>query len=219
MMGQKSYSICLLAMLLVLLRICPAQGKMSDSAKALAERVRVGDYQSVLDAGGTGDTSLIPYLKVLASQGKSPWPQMALAKLGEKDYVDEIFAEVDNADPMVQDRAIEKLVYLGDKTSLRRLYQLLDDATPREDPSCPKDPVAFAEYIKKHPQEQNGNLRCDVIFFSRRSTVMHVLDGALKNYPDVPPPYLENDPRPEKWQEKRASLWKEWFENHKYLIE
>lgn len=43
--------------------------EMSDSARMLAERIKVEGNQSILDAGELGDKSLVPYLRTLASKG------------------------------------------------------------------------------------------------------------------------------------------------------
>ena len=132
--------------------------EMSDSAKALAEKVREGDNQSVLNAGKSEDKTLIPYLKTLASKG-SPWAQMALAKLGENEYLNQILAEVDAEDPNIQDRAMEKLSYVGGKVAFKRFYELLDDTAPRLTES-----------------------RC-VIFFTRSTMAMFFLRKMVDNPP------------------------------------
>lgn len=180
--------------------------QMSDSAKALAARVKEGDNQSILDAGMSGDKSLIPYLRTLTSKG-TPWAQMALAKLGEVEYLNQILAEVDAADPAIQDRAMEKLTYVGGKEALRKLYQLLDDTSPRENPNCKK---GTEEFKIKHPDGGKCGFCCDVIFFSRSSTAILILSKMV----DTPPTNVGN------WgTEKDIKRWKEWFLVNKHLID
>lgn len=144
---------------------------------------------------------------------------MALAKLGEREYLNQILAEVDSEEPRVQDRGIEKLAYIGGKESFRKFYQLIDDTNPRENPECEKDVKAFEEFKKTHPEVENCGFCCDEAFFDRSTTVIITLHKILKDYPDIPPRYLEKNSHPERWGKEQIILWKAWFENHKDLIE
>jgi hypothetical protein len=49
------------------------------------------------------------------------------------DVLPEIFVELDSADRMAQDTAIAKLAQIGNKEAFRKLHQLLDDNTNRDD--------------------------------------------------------------------------------------
>jgi HEAT repeat protein len=157
----------LLAVIFALLILpCSAQEQnqiMSDSAKELAEKIKTGDYESILEMGTSGDRTIIPYLKVLASK-ESKWivhdnAQMALAKLGEKEYLNQILAEVDAESPDIQDKAMKKLSYVGGKAAFKKFYELLDDNDPRQSESpC-------------------------IIFFTRSTTAMFFLREMVANPP------------------------------------
>ena len=180
--------------------------QLSDSAKALAEKVKEGNNQSILDAGRSGDSTLIPYLKTLTSRG-TPWAQMALAKLGEAEYLNQILSEVDAEDPGKQDRGMEKLLYVGGKEALKKLYQLLDDTSPRENPVCKKE---TEEFKKKHPEGGKCGFCCDVIYFSRSSSAILILSKMIDN----PPTKFGS------WGTKKdIAIWKEWFIVNKHLID
>ena len=145
---------------------CSAQEQnqiMSDSAKELAQKIKTGDYESIREMGNSGDDTIIPYLKTLTSK-ESKWivndnAQMALAKLGEKEYLNQILAEVDAESPDVQDKAMKKLSYIGGKTAFKKFYELLDDTTTRQSESpC-------------------------IIFFTRSTTAMFFLSRMVVNPP------------------------------------
>lgn len=175
----------ILLLLLGLSQIAFSQTEeISNSAKVLAEKVKEGDNQSILEAGKLGDKTLIPYLKTLAANG-STWAQMALAKLGETEYLNQILAEIDDENPSVQDRAMEKLRYVGGKGAFKKFYELLDDTAPR--------------LTESH---------C-VIFFTRSTMAMFFLRKMVDN-----PPTQNTNP-----SDKNISLWKDWFERNKHLIE
>ena len=132
--------------------------EMPNSAKVLAEKVKAGDDKSILEAGSSGDKTLVPYLKTLAAKD-SPWAYMALAKLGETEYLNQILTEVDAENPSIQDRAMEKLSYVGGKAAFKKFYELLDDITPRQTES-----------------------RC-VVFFTRSVMAMFFLRKMVENPP------------------------------------
>lgn len=198
---------CILLLLLGLNQVAFSQTeKMSDSAKALAEKVKEGDNQSILKAGNSGDKTLIPYLKALASKG-SPWAQMALAKLGEREYLDQILVEVDADSPDIQSRGIRKLAYVGGKEALKKFYQLLDDTAPRENPNCKKEMERFKE---NHSEIEKCGFCCDVLVLTRSSMAILYLSQMVDNPPTKRGMWgIEED----------VPLWKEWFERNKYLIE
>lgn len=112
----------------------------SPSAKTLKAKVDAQESDVILEAAKTGDQSLKPYLKLLAADkerrsrnGSAAFQaHIALAKLGDKEVLPEIFAELNASEVWVQDAAIAKLARIGGKEAYRKLYELLDDMTNRD---------------------------------------------------------------------------------------
>jgi hypothetical protein len=119
--------------------------KDSPTAKALSIKVIAGESNSILEAAATGDQSLIPYLKLLATkefrsnqESSAVNAHIALVKLGDEQALAEVIAETKDASPFVQDTAIRKLARAGTKKAFRKLYELLDDTAERR----PNVPIA-----------------------------------------------------------------------------
>jgi HEAT repeat protein len=89
----------------------------------------------VQDAVIIGDRSVIPYLKARLEGGYGPPHHLdiALVSLGETQYVDKAIKELESEDYMTKVYAIWKLARFKTKESYRKLYELLDDVTPRDD--------------------------------------------------------------------------------------
>lgn len=106
---------------------------------ALQRRIEAGDATAILELGRANDSSVLPYLEALARQDGSDHgsPQaaarMALARMGVGLYFQQMLADVDAADPMVQDQAVEKLAYAGNAEALAKLISLLDRDEYRTD--------------------------------------------------------------------------------------
>lgn len=174
----------------------------SASAKTLSERVNSGDTKAILEAGKTGDQTIVPYLKKLA-KGKngrksSLYAEVALVQLGEAEYLIKIIAEttkvegeLDNNDYIVQNEAIEKLSLLaadGNKQAFRELYELLNDTAPR----------------------QTARPSNDLRFLPRSFVVMDQLANIVENPPAKSLFAYDIDSIP---------LWKAWFAKNNHLIE
>ncbi len=167
------------------------QEELSDSARTLSKRIKTEGSKAILDAGDSGDKSLIPYLKKLASDSKEPWAQIALAKLGEEKYINQILVEVDSPDELVRTNGLEKLVRVGGKVTFRKLYEMLNQ-------------------LKPLPQTDNKR-RYRYDRYTGAYEVFTYLNRVVEDVPkaDVKGNYWTN----------QINLWKAWFENHKDLIE
>lgn len=189
--------------------------ELSPTAKYLKSRVEAGDYDAILEAGNSGDLTLIPYLKQLVSNAKARSnsnssayeAHIALAKLGGNDALQQILAEIDAENPDVQDNAMKKLSLVGGKEAFKKFYQLLDDTAPRENPKCKK---SLENFKKNHPEGENCGFCCDVVYFSRSVSAILLLSNMIDN-----PPVKGGA-----WDlKKNVQLWKEWFAKNKHLIE
>lgn len=185
---------------------------LSATAQYLESQVKEGDYKAIAKAADSGDMTLIPHLKKLASDIKarnnsnSPAFQahIALAKLGNKEAMQEILNEVDAENPDVQDKAMKKLSYVGGKKAFRKFYQLLDDTSARENPQCKID---IENFNKNHPEGGNCGFCCTVIYFSRSIMAMFFLSKMVDNPPTT------------KLGDTYLQIWKEWFEKNKSLVD
>jgi len=166
----------------------------SASAKALKAKVDAQESDVILEAAKTGDKSLIPYLKLLATgefkrtiEGSAAFEaHVALVKLGEEEASTEIFAELDSESPRVQNAAIAKFALVGNKVAYKKLYELLDDIANRSSETT------------------------DVAYGSKSRTVMVYLGRTVDN-----PPLLPNG----NVNYYDISVWKAWFAKNKHLIE
>ena len=105
---------------------------------ALIQKAHKGDNSAILKIGREGDESLIPTLKLIKQSSSNRNfgsvycnAQMAMAKLGDKESMAEIVAELDNDDPMFQNHAIAKLAYVGNAKAIEMLLSLLRNDSPR----------------------------------------------------------------------------------------
>lgn len=128
----------------------------------------------VVEATKTGDLALLPHLRVLADdkgevgiishiktlprsrrESEAFEAHIALAKLGDPNVMPEISAELASDDTVAQDTAILKLVRIGSKEAYQKLFELLDDTTPR--PSVPDELIR----TKSHQTMQELNVVFD----------------------------------------------------------
>ncbi len=186
------------------------------STEILKSKVQTGDYLAIEKAGDSNDFTLIPYLKQLASNVKARsnsnssafQAHIALAKLGDKEAIREILAEVDAVDnPDTQDNAMKKLASVGNNEAFQKFHQLLDDSSARENPQCKID---IENFKKNHPEGGNCSLCCDVIFFPRNTTAMFFLKKMVDN-----PPTMKGVAG----TERAITIWKEWFAKNKPWIQ
>jgi len=167
--------------------------------------------RAILAAGKSGDKNFIPLLKKLAKQPRSreelnsvsSCAQIALAKLGQEEYLKAIIADVDSGNIFFQDVAIQKLAKVGGRSAFRVFFELLDDNKYRAE-------VPTAEEIQRAKQMGAVIRKGDEILEPRSFLVMRL----LANIVDDPPVIRDIAPN-----ENSILLWKNWFENHKYLIE
>lgn len=113
---------------------------------------------------------------------------MALAKLGEKQEMDEILEEAKSLNPLARSRAIEKLGYVANKASIRALIAQLDE------------PSGFRSNTWKG--EDGKTYSGHVIIVPPSYQAMLELEKIVSN----PPAY--NQTRPSKDNVKK---WKEWW--------
>lgn len=115
----------------------PQQVDHATKMQELKERAKKNDYKALLELGQQGDRSVIPMLREFKQReerhfgGASASAQMALAKLGETKEFAEILAELKDEDPGTQDRAIEKLAYIGGPKAIKALGRLLGEHQTR----------------------------------------------------------------------------------------
>ena len=162
-----------------------AIANFSTSLKELSQRGERG--KMIIEAGKTGDRTLIPHLRVLADDkghlgGLTSYERMprsqpnsaaflahiALAKLGDSNVLPEVFAELESVDAMTQDAAVAKLGQIGGKEAYRKLFQLLDDTSSRSHPpDNPVIPIAehamdvLSDLFSDTPRKPNGMTNYD----------------------------------------------------------
>lgn len=188
-------------------------GELSITAQYLKSQVEAGDSDAIRAAGDSGDLTLIPYLKQLASDGKARnnsnssafQAHIALAKLGDDKALQQILADIDADNPDVQDKAMKKLSIVGGDEAFKKFYQLLDDTASRENPDCRKNTRKFAE----NSEDKNCGFCYDVIFFPKSSMAIFFLSQMVNNPPTK---------RFVIGTEKNVSIWKEWFKKNKPFI-
>lgn len=128
----------------------------SSASRALHDRVSTSatsqeQTDAIVEAGRTGDKAVIPYLKALvaANDSRSYEVEIALVHLGNNEYFSKTVVELSSEDPGVRYYAIGKLSRFKTKEAYRKLYELLDDDTDRDD--NPKDDAIIrtnAEVVK-----------------------------------------------------------------------
>jgi hypothetical protein len=89
--------------------------------------------QAISEIVQANDRSLVPYLKARLILNNEGWVyiEVALVRLGEREYFDKTVAELKSKDIMIPYYAVWKLSLLKTKDAYRLLYELLDDETPR----------------------------------------------------------------------------------------
>lgn len=122
--------------------------RASNSAKALHQRLSNASGEeftrAVADAAAANDKSVVPYLKArlaLWSEGKNAI-EVALIRLGEREYFDSTVAELSSKDAAIRSYAVGKLSVLKTKEAYAKLYELLDndealDEIPGDDELIP----------------------------------------------------------------------------------
>lgn len=168
-----------------------AAAGMSETANALKVKVDQGKSGVILEAVNSGDKSLIPYLKLLASDSRARSrngsaafeAHVGLAILGDDEAFAQILEEVGKKDShRVLASAHAKLALIGSKESYRILYEALDDHT-------------------NEPSEAS-----DMFFSTVSHGVMSLLAKTVKNPPTGKDKYS-------------VDAWKAWFERNRHLIE
>ena len=108
----------------------------TSSAGTVAAGIQKGDEAAILEAGSSGDSSFVPQLRAL--QGKPGKYvnlrviQLALARLGQTDQLQEIRCEALFGSASVQyDAVSDKLKYVGGWFSIDSIAFLLDNANYR----------------------------------------------------------------------------------------
>jgi hypothetical protein len=175
----------------------------TDTTKTLIEKIKTEGQKAILDAGKSGDKSLVPYLKTLVNSASA---QMALAKLGEDEYLNQILLETESSEINIQNFAIRKLAYVANKQAFRKLYKLLDNKKERGKKECEKE-------IRKVEETKSDTSKCgfccDVMVFSMASEVVRVLSKTIES-PPVKSSYGTDED---------IQIWKKWFEENRELIE
>jgi HEAT repeat protein len=188
-------------------------------AKQLEAKLNSGSitsetYKAILEAGKSGDKSFIPYLKTLASRETTTdydtalhtiksYAQIALATLGDEEYLNKFIRDVDSENIFLQDLAMHKLAMVNNKSTYKTFYRLLDDTKYRQE--VPTDAELQAA------KEGGYHLRKgDELLVPRSFMVMRILSKMVTNPPTCP---NLNE------KESDIKLWKKWFEEHKELIE
>ncbi len=179
--------------------------EMSDSSISLAEKIKTEGGQAILDAGDTGDQTLIPYLRSIAKNSKTPWAQIALAKLGDKAELDKILKEFD-ADLTDESFTsikfgMHKLSLVKGKIAFKKFYEVLNQLKP-----LPKTVI---------PSNLNNKQRKNIADKYNMPGVYLFLNYLGQMVKD--PPKLE--PNSQNKTTDLINLWKEWFAKHKELIE
>ena len=180
------------------------------SKAAMLEGVRRGEYSAILEAGRTGDTNLIPYLRAQITGEPTDPPTeaatMALAKLGVKKYLDNIVAEVaptnsalfaayqngqpvGSSDPTVMhiinchalEKAFEKLAYIRNPSTVKLVAAFVYNTE------------SFYNAPDVPPSRPSG-------------AAARALRQLVGNPPALPPVYTGDE-------EERA--WQQWWEQNK----
>ncbi len=125
--------------------------KQSIIARKLNADIESGKPDAVYEATLTADKSLIPYLKwlikdesrIIDHSRDDFQAQVLLIKLGDKETYQRILDDLNSSDLMVQDAAIRKLGQVNTKSTIKKLYELLDDESPRSFPDADDAGYAF----------------------------------------------------------------------------
>jgi len=124
---------------------------------AIIAGIQNGDEAQILQAGQSGDRSVVPYLReqLKKSKDKIGGPasrvQIALAKLDETKELQEVFCEIDYGDYAVSKSAIEtKLPYIKGWYSAEIISGILDHRFAKD----PKVPKHYADDLGVIPLSQ-----------------------------------------------------------------
>jgi len=116
-----------------------SQIRIESSLEALAQAADSGNNDAILELGKRGERETMPILQKIREKSKnkafgstSSCAQMALAKLGDNEAMDEILAELKSDEPMSQDNAIKKLTYVANNKAIEVLVGLLENDKPRK---------------------------------------------------------------------------------------
>jgi hypothetical protein len=159
---------------------------------------------AILATGKTGDTFWIPYIRPFVKYAHKKnlnlselagAAQLALAKLGEKEQLQEIACEAEYGYASLQNSVVEhKLKYVGGWFSLNLLGRWLDE------------PHSIAPLVKEP--------RGDVIYLGHREYALTELPKIAPNpAAEVPPPLYLQTRAQEKLEPYRQS-WREWFQTN-----
>jgi HEAT repeat protein len=210
-------SICAALHILFLCSFALCQNDMDRSrVNRLEATVKSGvkddSLRLIIEAGESGDKSVIPYLEKLASQPSErlvlhsieSYAQVALAKLGSESHLTLILRQVDDENIFVQDVGMKKLAMVGGRTAFLTFLRLLDDLDyRREKPSKVEAEKAVGA---GRPQSRRG----DEVLDPRSYLAMRLLAEICPN-----PPVTKSTPL----SPETAQLWKVWFESNKQLLE
>ena len=168
-----------------------AAADVSDSARALKAKVDAQEYGAILEAVKTQDSSLIPYLKLVASDeaarsrsGSFAFEaHVGLVKLGDAEAFSQILTEFEAENRgLLNGASLMKLGLIANKQAYRLLYTTLDnDFRP------------------------SSGAR-DVFFPTRSVSAMSVLAITVKDPPTAKDTY-------------NVQAWKAWFERNRHLID
>jgi hypothetical protein len=187
-------------------------------AKLNSGSITAETYKAILEAGKSGDKSFIPYLKTLASRETTTdydtalhtiksYAQIALATLGDEEYLNKIVKEVDGENIFLQNTAMERLAMVNNKLTYKTFYRLLDDTKYRQE-------IPTEAQLQKAKELGATSRIGDVMLEPRSFFAMELLSKLVTNPP--------TSPNLEKKHSEKVSdikLWKKWFEEHKELID
>lgn len=111
----------------------------SKAARELDKRLSVITSEAELrkvmsESVAAGDKTVVPYLKARLEAnyfGKND-TEIALVRLGEKEYLDKTIGELSSTDDGIRSAAVWKLSMFKTREAYRKLYELLDDETVQD---------------------------------------------------------------------------------------
>lgn len=209
-------SICAALYILILCSSALCQNEMDrNRVNRLEATVKSGvtedSLRMIIEAGESGDKSVIPYLEKLASQPSErnvlhsieSYAQVALAKLGMDYQLNMILKQVDDENIFVQDVGMKKLAMVGGRNAFATFLRLLDDTDYRSEKFIKDEPEKI---VDGRPHSKKG----DEVLEPRSYLAMTLLTEISPN-----PPVTKTTPL----SPETAQLWKIWFESNKQLLE
>lgn len=167
----------------------------------MIDQVKEGNTPAILQMGKRGDKSAVPFLRTLVQQPNKNFDsvaanaQMALAKLGEEEQLNEILREAEGDDLAVQYIAISrKLPYVGGPKVVGVLVRLLDDTD------------YHSVFGKAGP---NGELPNRVVYEPPSFLAMKALAQIVPN----PPVNPQVQPT-----EAHIQIWREWLKKNPQVM-